>query len=153
MVHTNANAPSRMRENSANSKIKWSDLKEIKELMRKEGRRIKTASETRAENGLKNAKSKSTGIISSKNTVAGQKDLIKWPNVLGPTLQSLVTLLAFQQKSKREKSNLSVQTVLPQEKKLKLCENVVGKSRKISGDNRNFWNPQIFFSEKRFQKK
>ena len=107
----------------------------------------------RAENGLKNAKSKSTGIISSKNTVAGQKDLIKWPNVLGPTLQSLVTLLAFQQKSKREKSNLSVQTVLPQEKKLKLCENVVGKSRKISGDNRNFWNPQIFFSEKRFQKK
>ena len=74
----------------------------------------------RAENGLKNAKSKSTGIISSKNTVAGQKDLTKWPNVLGPTLQSLVTLLAFQQKLKREKSNLSVQTVLPQEKKLKL---------------------------------
>lgn len=27
--------------------IKWSDLKEIKELMRKEGREIKTASETR----------------------------------------------------------------------------------------------------------
>ena len=74
----------------------------------------------RAENGLKNAKSKNTGIISSKNTVAGQKDLIKWPNVSGPTLQSLVTLLAFQQKLKREKSNLSVQTVLPQEKKLKL---------------------------------
>merc|ERR1711956_73729 len=107
MVHTNANAPSRMKENSANSKIKWSDLKEIKELMRKEGREIKTASETRAENGLKNARSKSTGIISSKNTVAGQKDLIKWPNVLGPTLQSLVTLLAFQQKLKQEKSNLS----------------------------------------------
>ena len=74
----------------------------------------------RAENGLKNAKNKNTGIISSKNTVAGQKDLIKWPNVLDPTLQSLVTLLAFQQKLKREKSNLSVQTVLPQEKKLKL---------------------------------
>ena len=98
----------------------------------------------RAENGLKNAKSKSTGIISSKNTVAGQKDLIKWPNVLGPTLQSLVTLLAFQLKLKREKSNLSVQTVLPQEKKLKLCESVVGKSRKISGDNRIFGNPNFF---------
>merc|ERR1712203_828156 len=95
--------------------------------------------------------SKSTGIISSKNTVAGQKDLIKWPNVLGPALQSLVTLLAFQLKLKREKSNLSVQTVLPQEKKLKLCESVVGKSRKISGDNRIFGNPN-FFNEKRFQK-
>ena len=102
----------------------------------------------RAENGLKNAKSKSTGIISSKNTVAGQKDLIKWPNVWGPTLQSLVTLLAFQQKLKREKSNLSVQTVLPQEKKLKLCENVVGKSRKISGDNRIFGTPNFFLMKK-----
>jgi len=144
MVHTNASALSPMKENSANSKIKWSDLKEIKELMRKEGRGIKTASETRAENGLKNAKSKSTGIISLKNTVAGQKDLIKWPNVLGLTLQSLVTLLAFQQKLKQEKSNLSVQTVHPQEKKLKLCENVVGKSRKISGDNRIFGTPNFF---------
>jgi hypothetical protein len=63
MALMNANVHHHMKENSANSKIKWSDLKEIKELMRKEGRGIKTASETRAENGLKNAKSKSTGII------------------------------------------------------------------------------------------
>jgi hypothetical protein len=123
----NADVHRHTKENSANSKIKWSDLKEIKELMRNAG--IKTATVTRrAENVPKNAKNKNIGIISSKSTVVARNGLTKWPNVSDPTIQMLT--LAFQQKSKREKSNLSVRMALPQEKKLKLCGNVVGKSRK-----------------------
>ena len=48
--------------------------------------------------------------------------------------------LAFRQKSKREKSNLSVQMALPQEKKLKLCENVAGKNKKFGA---KFYPPLV----------
>merc|ERR1711992_136682 len=83
-------------------KIKWSDLKEIKELMRNSAG-IKTATVTRrAENGLKNAKNKNIAIISLKSMVVVQNDHIKWQNVLDKA--ATILTLAFQQKSKREKS-------------------------------------------------
>jgi hypothetical protein len=129
MALMNANVHHHMKENSANSKIKWSDLKEIKELMRNSAG-IKTATVTRrAENGLKNAKNKNIAIILLKSMVVVQNDHIKWQNVLDKA--ATILTLAFQQKSKREKSNLFVQMALPQEKKLKLCENVDEKNKKI----------------------
>merc|ERR1712156_504173 len=98
-----------------------------KGVMRNAG--IKTVTVTKkAENGPKNAKNKNIGIILLKSMVVAPNGLIKWPNVLDK--ETMLTL-AFRQKSKREKSNLSVQMALPQEKKLKLCENVAGKNKKF----------------------
>merc|ERR1712073_142969 len=85
---------------------------------------LKIATVTRkAENGPKNAKNKNIGIILLKSMVVAPNGPIKWPNVLDK--ETMLTL-EFRLKSKREKSNLSVQMALPQEKKLKLCENVAG---------------------------
>ena len=102
---------------------------------------LKNATVTRAENVPKNARNRNIAIISSKNMAADQNAPIKWQNVWDQIIQ--IATLAFQLKSKQEKSNLFVLMVRHPEKKLKLYENVDEKSRK-SGDRKKNPSPTPF---------
>ena len=97
-----------------------------------------TASETKTRTGVKNGpkrsvKSKSTGIISSKNTVAGQNAPTKWPNVWDPMELTLIS--APRPKSKPGKSGLCARTGPTPGKRSKLSGNVVGKKTGFGARN------------------
>ena len=103
---------------------------------------LKNATVTRAENVPKNARNRNIAIISLKSMAVVLNGPTKWQNALGQIIQT--AKLAFQRKSKREKSNLSALTDRHHEKKLKLYENVDEKSRK-SGDRKKNPSPQPHF--------
>lgn len=143
-----------MKANSANSRfqIKWSDLKEIKDLMRSQQSRAemakgeteeeeasaKSQAEMTTKDAPRNARSRNIAITTSKSTDVVPRGRTKWPNAWGQ-MAALSPMNASQPKSRREKSNLSARTELLLRKRWKLSGNVDAEKTK-SGAKENVTN-------------
>lgn len=124
----NANVIRNSRENSANYKITWSDLKEIKRSlvrtvevkMAAKSNKGETATVQTEEKGkikpIRNARNRGIAIITSKNMDVAPKNLIKWPNAW-PQMEAQTLVVPL--RLKPGKSDLFVPTVPLPEKKWK----------------------------------